>query len=245
MFKKNIKPILMAGALALATAVSPVMAYDTDNPDGDNGQGWFIPVEDNNASVPVNKYFHVQDGFATTDTAYNFEYKIQYVGAYKSDELTPNNVLSSTKMPSVKVGDTNLTFDDSNEATHTINFKQGVTTSNSNFSFVFSAVEGTKPGVYVFNISENGDDTTTLNFDETTYQVKVRVVSTTNKETGELQAGTVIDQIAIINNNSTATTIKDKKVNSANFNNYYEEYADLTVSKQVTGLGADQADKLH
>ena len=26
MFKKNIKPILMAGALALATAVSPVLA---------------------------------------------------------------------------------------------------------------------------------------------------------------------------------------------------------------------------
>ena len=31
MFKKNIKPILMAGALALATAVSPVLAEQVDN----------------------------------------------------------------------------------------------------------------------------------------------------------------------------------------------------------------------
>ena len=33
MFKKNIKPILMAGALALATAVSPVFAVNVETTD--------------------------------------------------------------------------------------------------------------------------------------------------------------------------------------------------------------------
>ena len=32
MFKKNIKPILMAGALALAATVSPVFAVDNQAP---------------------------------------------------------------------------------------------------------------------------------------------------------------------------------------------------------------------
>ena len=52
MFKKNIKPILMAGALALATAVSPVLAEQVDN----------VNVISTNNTFKINKTIKVADG---------------------------------------------------------------------------------------------------------------------------------------------------------------------------------------
>ena len=49
MFKKNIKPILMAGALALATTVSPVLAEE-------------IPNVNSNGTITVTKNFQYAYG---------------------------------------------------------------------------------------------------------------------------------------------------------------------------------------
>ena len=93
MFKKNIKPILMAGALALATAVSPVFA------------------EQNNAtpnSIPVYKELVVAEGNNNVSETFNFTVQIDKYYAYAGDTgatpttyptYTLNSITANTKYP--------------------------------------------------------------------------------------------------------------------------------------------------
>ena len=93
MFKKNIKPILMAGALALATAVSPVFA------------------EQNNAtpnSIPVYKELVVAEGNNNVSETFNFTVQIDKYYAYAGDTgatpttyptYTLNSITANTKDP--------------------------------------------------------------------------------------------------------------------------------------------------
>ena len=79
MFKKNIKPILMAGALALATAVSPVLAddYTTDT----NGNKYI-----SGSTVYLTKNFTVEPIIG--DVNEEFEYTISTAQSHAPSALS-------------------------------------------------------------------------------------------------------------------------------------------------------------
>ena len=96
MFKKNIKPILMAGALALATTVSPVFAVDGGN--------------DNQASgIPVTKTFTYAKGVNSfsTDT---FNFNISFVGAFNPITGSPINGATLNVTPTIEDNDPEISY---------------------------------------------------------------------------------------------------------------------------------------
>ena len=141
MFKKNIKPILMAGALALATAVSPVFAADTADKETITVTKDLNVANGNNTinetfkySVTPVKYYTYsnEDGSPGDPTNYNNENNANNNTLY-FPTVTTNNTLN------VVLPKTDQTADPVSDITFTVNTK-------------------TIPGVYEYTIKETKND---------------------------------------------------------------------------------------
>ena len=205
MFKKNIKPILMAGALALATAVSPVLAddYTTDT----NGNKYI-----SGSTVYLTKNFTVEPIIG--DVNEEFEYTISTAQSHApSATIASEGKLTFTNTDTKTLA---VTFD------ATQPFKDGDTVVAGRYT-------------YTLTESDQGSEAVTTE-GATSYTITVRVVNSNSAEPGALE----VDQITVVatgDNTNTKTT--------PNFVNHYNEYADLTVGKEVTGKGANVADAFN
>ena len=217
MFKKNIKPILMAGALALATTVSPVFAVDGGN--------------DNQASgIPVTKTFTYAKGVNSfsTDT---FNFNISFVGAFNPITGSPINGATLNVTPTIEDNDPEISYKFTpitNSQNSIINDK--IETS----SIIFAANTNTVPGVYKYSISEATTTDTNVTYSDATYTILVEV---TNPIQG---TGFVITPHVYAGDEAYNTNAK--KANAITFaNSYTENEANaLKVTKTVTGNYGDK-----
>ena len=218
MFKKNIKPILMAGALALATAVSPVMAEKVDK----------VDVISTNGSFTINKTIKVADG-ATLPTG-TISFNVIGNDSGKPVLTVPNIIVDKSK--DVDSTTTDLEFE--TEATVSI------TDADGNINVI--------PGVYNYTVTENNtginagtNGTISYNVENRTYNINVYVENISEyNDDGEL-SGSHVGIKAI-----TATIVGDNdniKQTDLSFVNVYNETnasTPLTVKKVIEGRQANK-----
>ena len=229
MFKKNIKPILMAGALALATAVSPVLAEGVQ---GDPTQTIY-----NNDTITINKALSYAAGITgVTNKTFTFS-------------ITPQGNNSSTAPIVVDATDTNAT-----SAIEYYITLGGVTTDDtdntkSGYKTVkFVPTTSTTPDIYEYELKEVVPTTEDSDIKYNTngivkYKVKVRVENTSagGQNTLEVKAIT----IAPITLSQDGTETEGTKVGSADFANSYTEdnAGKLVLTKNISGTGSDKNDE--
>ncbi|MDY4796176.1 MAG: FctA domain-containing protein [Floccifex porci] len=217
MFKKNIKPILMAGALALATTVSPVFAVDGGNDDQASG-------------IPVTKTFTYAKGVNSfsTDT---FNFNISFVGAF--NPITGLLISGATLDVNPAINATNpeirYTFTPNTTSTESI-----ITDTKSTSSINFYANNSTVPGVYKYSISEATTTDTNVTYSTETYTILVEVTNPT-QGTGFVITPHVYAGDVDYNTNA-------EKAGAITFaNSYTENKANaLKVTKTVTGNYGDK-----
>ena len=217
MFKKNIKPILMAGALALATTVSPVFAVDNGNNDQARG-------------IPVTKTFTYAKGVNSfsTDT---FNFNISFVGAF--NPITGLLISGATLDVNPAINATNpeirYTFTPNTTSTESI-----ITDTKSTSSINFYANNSTVPGVYKYSISEATTTDTNVTYSTETYTILVEVTNPT-QGTGFVITPHVYAGDVDYNTNA-------EKAGAITFaNSYTENKANaLKVTKTVTGNYGDK-----
>ena len=218
MFKKNIKPILMAGALALATAVSPVLAEQVDN----------VNVISTNNTFKINKTIKVADGADLPKGTISFN--VNGNGAGK---------------PSLTVD--NITVDknnDKNSNTYDLEFETTATVSITDAEGKINVI----PGVYSYTVTENNsgidagtNGTISYNVENRTYNINVYVENIPDDINGELTGTTHVGIKAI-----TATIVGDNdniKQTDLSFVNVYNETnasTPLTVKKVIEGRQANK-----
>ncbi|MGM9913609.1 DUF7601 domain-containing protein, partial [Floccifex sp.] len=210
MFRKNIKPVVLAGALALATAVSPVFAAEDTK------------------SIDVTKTAEFADGFNTVEGKFSFTVTPYSYYTYKnSDGSTDeefykkdtNGEKLDSVFPSHSITDIDINYD-----------VNGTNQSKSgNGTLTFKKNTNTIPGVYIYTVQENTGTDANWTYDDTTYYVYVTVEDD----------GTVgITQIKAKKGN-TSLPEKDK-LTAINFTNQYTENATFEVGKTVTGKYGDK-----
>ena len=225
MFKKNIKPILMAGALALATAVSPVLAYDNQ----DAG----TPSANSN-TINVTKNLNYANGINTINETYTYT-------------VTPKSYYTYTTMKdgvSVPADQTNWT-ENNNSVFPTATYNNalnvvvnsenpGSEVTNTNYmnatttqTITFTAKDDTIPGVYIYEVKETtateNEKKGTSSTDPTSWTVYVKVTDNGQIQVSEIKAKGSSD-----------------KVDNIEFTNEYSENSSLTLTKVVAGLGGDK-----
>ena len=217
MFKKNIKPILMAGALALATTVSPVFAVDGGNDDQASG-------------IPVTKTFTYAKGVKSfsTDT---FNFNISFVGAFNPITGSPINGATLNVTPTIEDNDPEIsyTFEPKTDSQNSI-IDDTIATSSINFA----ANTNTVPGVYKYSISEATTTDTNVTYSDATYTILVEVTNPT-QGTGFVITPHVYAGDVAYNTNA-------EKAGAITFaNSYTENKANaLKVTKTVTGNYGDK-----
>ena len=217
MFKKNIKPILMAGALALATTVSPVFAVDGGNDDQASG-------------IPVTKTFTYAKGVKSfsTDT---FNFNISFVGAFNPITGSPINGATLNVTPTIEDNDPEIsyTFEPKTDSQNSI-IDDTIATSSINFA----ANTNTVPGVYKYSISEATTTDTNVTYSDATYTILVEVTNPT-QGTGFVITPHVYAGDVDYNTNA-------EKAGAITFaNSYTENKANaLKVTKTVTGNYGDK-----
>ena len=230
MFKKNIKPILMAGALALATAVSPVLAEGVQ---GDPTQTIY-----NNDTITINKALSYETGI-TDVTEKKFEFSI-----------TPQGTNSSFAPNVVDATETNATSTDK----YYITLGGAITgdsdnTKNGSKTIKFVPTTSTTPDIYEYELKEVVPTTEDSDIKYNTngivkYKVKVRVENTSagGQNTLEVKAITIAP---ITLNEDGTTTVEGTKTSSADFANSYTEdnAGKLVLKKKISGTGSDKNDE--
>ena len=217
MFKKNIKPILMAGALALATTVSPVFAN-----------------EDTNHIITIDKNFTIDKGNVNLNET--FTYKVEYKGmyTYEGQALVTNTAYPYMFINSIQVltetGTGSFQFTTGNSETTT----GEVTLPGTQATLGFDAGDCI-PGVYTYEISENSIANTDLKdytVDDTHYTVYVTV-----KNNG---SGKAIDSVSVRKTNAPNDT---KSTGITFVNSLHEDKENaLSVKKEVTGKYGDKTE---
>ncbi|MDD7282242.1 MAG: FctA domain-containing protein, partial [Erysipelotrichaceae bacterium] len=210
MFRKNIKPVVLAGALALATAVSPVFAAEDTK------------------SIDVTKTAEFADGFNTVNGEFSFTVTPYSYYTYKNsdgstDEEFYKKDTNGEKLDSVFPSHTITDIDINYDVNGTNQSKSG------NGTLTFKKNTNTIPGVYIYTVQENTGTDANWTYDDTTYYVYVTVEDD----------GTVgITQIKAKKGN-TSLPEKDK-LTAINFTNQYTENATFEVGKTVTGKYGDK-----
>ena len=217
MFKKNIKPILMAGALALATAVSPVFAVDGGNDDQASG-------------IPVTKTFTYAKGVNSfsTDT---FNFNISFVGAFNPITGLPISGATLDVNPAINATNPEISYTFTPNTTSTESI---ITDTKSTSSINFYANNSTVPGVYKYSISEATTTDTNVTYSTETYTILVEVTNPT-QGTGFVITPHVYAGDVDYNTNA-------EKAGAITFaNSYTENKANaLKVTKTVTGNYGDK-----
>ena len=217
MFKKNIKPILMAGALALATAVSPVFAVDGGNDDQASG-------------IPVTKTFTYAKGVNSfsTDT---FNFNISFVGAFNPITGLPISGATLDVNPAINATNPEISYTFTPNTTSTESI---ITDTKSTSSINFYANNSTVPGVYKYSISEATTKDTNVTYSTETYTILVEVTNPT-QGTGFVITPHVYAGDVDYNTNA-------EKAGAITFaNSYTENKANaLKVTKTVTGNYGDK-----
>ena len=220
MFKKNIKPILMAGALALATAVSPVLAEGNTPPNVNNG-----------GTITVTKNFEYAYGV-------NFDNNVTVtINVAKAQ-------FNSLSVPTNETGFPDLTFvNGKNTMTFNSNQNIGEDATTSGTVILTKNVQLSLPttylhaGEYDYRITETVTDASGKNTPKsgivTEYQLRVYVK---NGENGPVIYYVTAAKVA--GTNETPTSVK---VEDILFENQYNETdtADLTITKNTVGDYAD------
>ena len=218
MFKKNIKPILMAGALALATAVSPVLAK-TDDGYNTNIDGTKTYMD--GSSINLIKTFNIADG-ADSFNSETFYFKCTPTGDNSANAPTVEWKLGNTTLTPDNAGKVGITFAKS-EATPN-------PTDTQTLQLTFVPQQNEPTGVYTYQIVEVSGTNEKIDYDDSSYTVTVRVANANEDGTGQL----VVDQIKIEKDND--------KVGASTFVNNYNDSSNLIIKKVVTGKGANSND---
>ncbi|MGM9948204.1 DUF7601 domain-containing protein, partial [Floccifex sp.] len=230
MFKKNIKPVLLAGALALATAISPVMAADISNSyDPNAANNKYDTVQKDGEEIKTN----ISGDTVNIKKTLSFDNNLKNLNEQLSFNFTVNHNTSSGANDTEKGTGTAPVVKVNNVETNTgtITFTD-LATSPSALAFKFEPTTGTTPGNYYYTLTEtpgtqNGTAQTGVTYSETTYTIIVQVQNSNTEAPGSVK----VDHLVIINN------ITNRKGN-AEFTNIYNENAILEVEKQVKGTGA-------
>lgn len=232
MLKKNIKPVLLAGALALATAVSPVMATQVDN-----GDGTTTPTL---TDCEFKKVLSFADG-VSLDADVTFGYTVNF-------DNTNSDYIENA--PTVELD--SVTFNKDNQIDTNDTLKGIQLSQTGNIAISLIRKDGkilTKPGVYVYTIYENATPNTNTNpgtftNDSNRYRLRVYVENTDN--------GIGIAHVTVIKlkkdaqgNYSEEDTTTGKQ-ESLVFNNSYNKNITkdaLKVEKDIAGNQADLTKK--
>ena len=207
MFKKNIKPVLLAGALALATAVSPVFAEETTN------------------SISVTKTAEFASGFNTVNGEFSFTVTPYSYYTYKNsdgstDEEAYNEKTNGEKFPTSALGNIIIDYDANGTFAASKSESQNLT---------FTKTIKTIPGVYVYTVKENDGKVNGWSYDETVYYVYVTV-----KEDGGVKITQVeTKDDATMGNKKGAITFDNQYTENATFEvgkTVTGEYGDKTKS---------------
>ena len=207
----------MAGALALATAVSPVFAVDGGNDDQASG-------------IPVTKTFTYAKGVNSfsTDT---FNFNISFVGAFNPITGLPISGATLDVNPAINATNPEIscTFTPNTTSTESI-----ITDTKSTSSINFYANNSTVPGVYKYSISEATTTDTNVTYSTETYTILVEVTNPT-QGTGFVITPHVYAGDVDYNTNA-------EKAGAITFaNSYTENKANaLKVTKTVTGNYGDK-----
>lgn len=208
----------MAGALALATAVSPVLAEQVDN----------VNVISTNGSFTINKTIKVADG-ATLPTG-TISFNVTGNGSGKPVLTVPNIIVDKSK--------------DVDSTTTDLEFETEATVSITDAEGKINVI----PGVYTYTVTEksegvNVEDNATIayNVENRTYNINVYVENIPDDINGELTGTTHVGIKAI-----TATIVGDNdniKQTDLSFVNVYNETnasTPLTVKKVIEGRQANK-----
>ena len=230
MFKKNIKPILMAGALALATAVSPVLAEGVQ---GDPTQTIY-----NNDTITINKALSYAAGITgVTNKTFTFSITPQGNNSSKAPIVVDATDTNATSAIEYYITLGGVTTDD------TDNTKSGYKTVK------FVPTTSTTPDIYEYELKEVVPTTEDSDIKYNTngivkYKVKVRVENTSagGQNTLEVKAITIAP---ITLNEDGTTTVEGTKTSSADFANSYTEdnAGKLVLKKKISGTGSDKNDE--
>lgn len=175
-----------------------------------------------------------------------------YADDQETSNVTSGNILPITKTIDYATGvttlDKDLTFNYTVEATGDnasiaptfkttpSTFKQRNTTEgnkmeNKDGQIVFTPTDATNPGVYTYKVTETKTTDDNIKYDESVYNVTVRVVNADSTNPGKL----VVDQIVVE---------KDGKKTDLSFNNHYKEETTgkFVLKKIITGNDANAKD---
>ena len=207
----------MAGALALATAVSPVFAVDGGNDDQASG-------------IPVTKTFTYAKGVNSfsTDT---FNFNISFVGAFNPITGLPISGATLDVNPAINATNPEISYTFTPNTTSTESI---ITDTKSTSSINFYANNSTVPGVYKYSISEATTTDTNVTYSTETYTILVEVTNPT-QGTGFVITPHVYAGDVDYNTNA-------EKAGAITFaNSYTENKANaLKVTKTVTGNYGDK-----
>ena len=230
MFKKNIKPILMAGALALATAVSPVLA--DENPDA-------VTPSPSSNTIDVTKNLNFAKGISTINETYTYTvtpksyytYTITKDGVSEPGDLTVCNENNKSIFPTAAYDNKlNVVVDSDNPGSQVTNTNYMNATTKQ--TITFTAKANTIPGVYIYEVKETAvsknEQNGTSSKDSKEWNVYVKVTDNEGIQVSEIKAKG-----------------SDAKVENIEFTNEYAENSSLTLTKEVEGLGGDKTAKFN
>ena len=222
MFKKNIKPILMAVALALATAVSPVFADDNGNDDQVSG-------------IQVSKTLTYAKGVNSFSTG-TFYFNISFEGAVNpiNNVTIPNASLNVNPPINTNGSEFSYTF------SPILTSNDSIISETKTSSINFTANTSTVPGIYKYKVTElnpntdsdlNNDDNN-VTYDSNTYTILVDVHYD--------EENLVIAQFAYLGDVDYGTN-EDKLPGITFTNSYTEDKSNaLKVTKTVEGNYGDK-----
>ena len=174
MFKKNIKPILMAGALALATTVSPVFAVDGETPDVNPT---YV------SSITVNKTLTLPEGIESLP-AQEFNFTVTPTGDNKN--IAPTAEIGKVEIEEVeKAGGVGTSF-------------------SGNAVISFAPAQGTIPGNYTYTLKETNESATGITYDTAEYTIEVQVINADEANPGTVVVSDVCVVKTVTENGETS-----------------------------------------
>ena len=217
MFKKNIKPILLAGALALATAVSPVLADELES-----------PTEDQVSGIQVSKTLTYAKGVNSFSTG-TFYFNISFEGAVNPITGLPIDGATLNVTPTIKDNDPEFSYQ---FAPKTTSENSIINDTIATESISFTANTNTVPGIYKYSISEVNTADPNVTYSDATYTILVDVHYD--------EENLVIAQFAYLGDVDYGTN-EDKLPKITFTNSYTEDKSNaLKVTKTVTGNYGDK-----
>lgn len=208
--KGKFASVAAAAVLAGTMGFMPATAFATT-----------VSSTDSGANTPITKTWQVPSDAQYSDDE-TFTFKLTYQSATPAGTITPTDLTGTTKEVTLKGTD----FTKGTDGTT-------YTASSKTLADALNGIDFTAPGIYLFKLEEVKGSNPNIQYDSTTYTVKVNVKWALNGDNTPSNS-TAIDSVVVAKADGTKTT-------NVSFNNT-DPNGNVTVTKTVAGTAANTND---